>query len=271
MTRPRVAGKDRTTKSKSALQRALDELTLLPREEMMSRVDLKLAAANIERFFDCDKNKDCHNHSEDEQERVSRAVDGYRRYDAARSSATSPNCSDLQPLHQELNVFEVTGTVKWFDASKGYGFIVDDHGGREILLHVTCLRTAGYQTAYEGARIHCEVLRRPKGMQAFRILSMDETNAIHPSALPHRTHVIVEPEGDWERAVVKWFSRVRGFGLLSRGEGTLDIFLHMETLRRFGFAELRPGQVIEVRCGTGSKGVTAAELRHASVRNERSN
>lgn len=271
MTRPRVAGKDRTTKSKSALQRALDELTLLPREEMLSRVDLKLAAANIERFFDCDKNKDCHNHSEDEQERVSRAVDGYRRYDAARTSPTSPNCSDLQPLHQELDVFEVTGTVKWFDASKGHGFIVDDQGGPDILLHVTCLRTAGYQIAYEGARIHCEVLRRPKGMQAFRILSMDETSAIQPSSMSQRTHVLVLPESDWETAEVRWFNRVRGFGFLSRHSDNAMIFTHMETLRRFGFDELRPGELIEVRWGYGSKGLMAAELRPASVPNERSN
>src|SRR6476661_5488363 len=97
-------------------------------------------------------------------------------------------------------VFEVAGTIKWFDASKGYGFIVPDNGLPDILLHVTCLRAGGFQTAYEGARLHCEVLRRPKGMQAFRILSMDESSAIHPSQLPQRTHVIVQPESDWERA-----------------------------------------------------------------------
>ena len=96
-----------------------------------------------------------------------------------------------------IEVFEVVGSIKWFDASKGYGFIVPDNGLADILLHVTCLRAGGYQTAYEGARIHAEVLRRPKGMQAFRILSMDESTAIHPSQLPQRTHVIVTPESDW--------------------------------------------------------------------------
>ncbi len=160
-----------------------------------------------------------------------------------------------------LEVFEVAGTIKWFDASKGYGFIVPDNGLPDILLHVTCLRAGGFQTAYEGARLHCEVLKRPKGMQAFRILSMDESTAIHPSQLPQRTHVIVTPESDWERAYVKWFNRVRGFGFLTRGEGTPDIFCHMETLRRFGFTELRPGQIVQVRWGYGDKGCMAAELR----------
>src|SRR5512138_2699280 len=76
-----------------------------------------------------------------------------------------------------LDVFEVAGYIKWFDASKGYGFIVPDNGHADVLLHVTCLRAGGYQTAYEGARVVCQVLRRPKGLQAFRILSMDESTA----------------------------------------------------------------------------------------------
>ena len=60
-----------------------------------------------------------------------------------------------------LEVFEIAGTIKWFDASKGYGFIVPDNGLPDVLLHVTCLRAGGHHTAYEGARVHCQVLRRP--------------------------------------------------------------------------------------------------------------
>ena len=159
-------------------------------------------------------------------------------------------------------VIEVTGVIKWFDVSKGYGFIVPDNGMADVLLHVTCLRRDGFQTAYEGARVVCEALPRPKGLQAFRILSMDESTAIHPAQLPPpRTHVTVAPTSGLERALVKWFNRLRGFGFLTRGEGTPDIFVHMETLRRYGITELRPGQTVLVRFGPGPKGMMATEVR----------
>ena len=160
------------------------------------------------------------------------------------------------------DLVELTGVIKWFDVSKGFGFIVPDNGMPDILLHVTCLRRDGFQTAYEGARVIVEVSQRPKGLQAFRVVSMDESTALHPAQMPPpRTHVTVTPTSGLERAQVKWFNRLRGFGFLTRGEGTPDIFVHMETLRRFGFTELRPGQMVMVRWGHGSKGCMAAELR----------
>jgi CspA family cold shock protein len=160
------------------------------------------------------------------------------------------------------SVIEITGVIKWFDVSKGYGFIVPDSGMPDVLLHVTCLRRDGYQTAYEGARVVCEVLQRPKGLQAFRVLHMDESTAIHPAQMPPpRTHITVNPTSGLERAQVKWFNRLRGFGFLTRGEGTPDIFVHMETLRRYGITELRPGQFVLVRYGPGPKGLMAAEVR----------
>jgi CspA family cold shock protein len=162
------------------------------------------------------------------------------------------------------SVIELSGVIKWFDVSKGYGFIVPDNGLPDILLHVTCLRRDGFQVAYEGARVVVEVLQRARGLQAFRIISMDESTAIHPAQMPPpRTHVSVTPTSGLERAQVKWFNRLRGFGFLTRGEGTPDIFVHMETLRRYGIAELKPGDRVLVRYGDGSKGLMAAEVRLA--------
>jgi CspA family cold shock protein len=167
---------------------------------------------------------------------------------------------------EATSVIELTGAIKWFDVSKGYGFIVPDNGLPDILLHVTCLRRDGFQVANEGARVVVEVQQRPRGLQASRVLAMDDSTAIHPALMPPpRTHVTVAPTSGFERAQVKWFNRLRGFGFLTRGEGTPDIFIHMETLRRFGLTELRPGQFVLVRFGPGPKGLMAAEVRPEGV------
>lgn len=179
---------------------------------------------------------------------------------------TSKETSEDYLLSQDssdsaADVIEISGSIKWFDVSKGYGFIVPDIGGLpDILLHVTIMRRDGFQTALEGARIVCIVKQGDRGLQCIQVKSIDLSTAIHPSELPARTHVVVTPESGLERAIVKWFNRDKGFGFLTRGEGTEDIFIHMETLRRFGLAELRPGQVVLVRYGTGGKGLMAAEV-----------
>lgn len=160
----------------------------------------------------------------------------------------------------------IRGRIKWFDTARGFGFIVPENGLADVLLHITCLKRDGYETAVEGATIVCDAIRRDRGLQVFRIHSIDVSTAPHPSELPVRTHVSVVPTSGFEMVVVKWFNRQRGFGFVTCGQGTPDIFIHMETMRRFGLMELIPGQALLVRYGDGPKGRMVAEVRLPDIR-----
>jgi CspA family cold shock protein len=163
---------------------------------------------------------------------------------------------------------QVSGLVKWFDLSKGYGFIKPADGGiqGDVLLHQTCVRQSGFQAAYEGARIVCEAVQSPKGLQARRIIALDNSTAApQPASLQRAARYLTEPKGPVFEATVKWFNRGKGYGFVSRGPDTPDIFVHMETLRRCGLRELRQGQRVRVRAGDGPKGELAAEITLADL------
>src|ERR1051325_7008756 len=75
-----------------------------------------------------------------------------------------------------------TGSVKWFDATRGFGFIVGDAGEGDILLHFSVLRDHNRRTLPEGTRVVCEIVQRDRGLQARRVLSFDLSTATGPDA-----------------------------------------------------------------------------------------
>lgn len=157
--------------------------------------------------------------------------------------------------------FEVIGLVKWFDPAKGYGFIKPSTGSSgDVLLHQTCVRQSGFKAAYEGARVVCEAVKGPKGLQARKVLSLDNSTATPQPGMPKPFRNAPEARGIAFEATVKWFNRGKGYGFVSRGPDTPDVFVHMETLRRHGIRELRQGQRVRVRAGDGPKGELAAEI-----------
>jgi CspA family cold shock protein len=168
----------------------------------------------------------------------------------------------------DAETFEISGTVKWFNTVKGFGFVTPGDGKGDVFLHLSALREAGFDGVDQGATIVCEVVQRPKGLQAVRVVNVDTSTAVpvesrperSEHASPHRREAPVLAEGDFLDATVKWFNPNKGYGFITQGEGTRDIFVHMETLRNVGITHLRRGQNVRVRVGQGPKGPQVAEI-----------
>ena len=163
----------------------------------------------------------------------------------------------------------VTGSVKWFDATRGFGFIVSDTQDSDILVHFSVLREHDRRSLPEGAIVECLVAQQERGLQARKVLSIDLSQAVvpeltrTPSDPSERTNpaALLDAAGPFEPVRVKWFNRLRGYGFLVReADESEDVFVHMETVRRGGLGDLMPDQPLRARIAEGRKGPLAVEV-----------
>ncbi len=159
-------------------------------------------------------------------------------------------------------MYHVHGVVKWFDPSKGFGFVVADEGGADILLHVNVLRNFGQSSVADGARIEILTHRTDRGVQAVEVVSI--TPPVRDESPVLSDFADMDPDAlrnaPLEPARVKWFDKAKGFGFANAFGSPDDIFLHVEVLRSSGLADLQPGEAVALRVVQGKRGRMAVEV-----------
>lgn len=180
----------------------------------------------------------------------------HRSPEAPRTSASKKNGANLANDQKDQGLTSIRGKVKWFDPSKGFGFIVAQSGGPDILLHANVLRNFGQSSVAEEAEIEVVVQDTPRGRQAVEVLRIEPPVAPNNGGLED----IAQLDPDTLAAIplvparVKWFDKGKGFGFANVFGRPEDVFIHIEVLRRSGFADLQPGEAVTLKVIDGRRG-----------------
>jgi cold shock protein len=154
----------------------------------------------------------------------------------------------------------VVGLVKWFDPTKGFGFVVAEEGGPDILLHANVLRNYGQSSVADGAGIEVIAQSTPRGVQAVEVLRIEPVAGEAPEGDKTAFAEPVDLSLPLEPARVKWFDKGKGFGFANIFGKPEDVFLHVEVLRRSGLADLQPGEAVSLRVAQGKRGLMAVQV-----------
>jgi len=170
-------------------------------------------------------------------------------------------CEDTM-TDQESPVVAVRGRVKWFDPSKGFGFVVADSGGPDILLHANVLRNFGQSSIADGALVEIRMQDTQRGAQAVEVLSIAPPEPEEGVALDDMAAITPEDLAalELEPSRVKWFDKSKGFGFANVFGRSEDVFIHVEVLRRSGLADLQPGEAVCLRVVEGKRGRMAVQV-----------
>lgn len=155
-----------------------------------------------------------------------------------------------------------TGRVKWFDPVKGFGFIVADAGGPDVLLHANVLRNYGQSSVADGTPVSFIAQSTQRGLQAVEVIKIEAVISM-PITLAEEDSLLTPDELlqlPVEPARVKWFDKIKGFGFANVWSNSDDVFVHIEVLNHSGFADLQAGEAICLRVTEGKRGKMAVQV-----------
>ena len=169
------------------------------------------------------------------------------------SAADQPHSEDALPSG---DIEPVTLHLKWFNGTKGFGFLVPEDNSFDAFLHITTLQEAGLHFLGEGAVLKCTVFDGDKGKQVKEVVEVVEQGTVN--MMPE----INEEDGTFTMGgLVKWYKQEKGFGFIIPDDGMKDVFIHKTLLDRLELEELEAGQRVRVTLKSVDKGREAVDLK----------
>mmetsp|Transcript_25615 Transcript_25615/g.55357 ORF Transcript_25615/g.55357 Transcript_25615/m.55357 type:complete len:202 (-) Transcript_25615:758-1363(-) len=150
-----------------------------------------------------------------------------------------------------------SGTVKWFNSQKGYGFITPDVEGEDLFVHQSAIQSEGFRTLNENDRVEYDVENENGRLKAINVtapggqLVKDRGTGGRrgggaPTA-PRKWPEGTEPSEGKQIGEVKWFSSEKGFGFVAPRSGGEDLFVHQSAINAPGFRSLMEGEEVEFK------------------------